>query len=76
MDDISAVNIMVFGVITSDANVMPPFIFPQGLWLNTKTHTNCTEREVLPGGWSKALCLVTGFCSMPHNQENPVMAVR
>lgn len=46
-------NIMVFGVVTSDGDVMPPFMFPQGLRLNTDGYIKCLEEVVLP--WIKGV---------------------
>ena len=36
------------GVVNSDGNVMPPFIFPHGLRLNTGANVKCTEDLVQP----------------------------
>ena len=41
-------HIMVFGVVTSDADVMPPFIFQQGLRLNTESKTKSLAEVDLP----------------------------
>ena len=38
---------MVFGVVTSDGDVMPPFIFPHGLRLNMEANIKCLEELVL-----------------------------
>ena len=37
------VHIMVFGVVTSDGDVMPTFIFPHGLTLNTVAYSKRLE---------------------------------
>ena len=42
------VHIMVFGVVSSDGDIMPPFIFPHGLKLNTEAYIKCLEKVVLP----------------------------
>ena len=41
------VHIMVFGVIASDSDIMPPFIFLYGLRLNWETYIKCLEEVVL-----------------------------
>ena len=40
--------IMVFGVVTSEGDVMPPHIFPQGLRVNTEAYLEVLEAVVLP----------------------------
>ena len=67
------VYIMVFGVVTSDGDVMPSFIFPQSFRLNTEDDIKCLDRE---GGYWNTVRLVRGLCSMPHKQKNPVLTVR
>ena len=42
------VHIMVFGLVTSDGDIMPPFIFPHGLRFNTEAYIKCLEKVVLP----------------------------
>ena len=42
------VNIIMFGVVTGDDDVIPPFIFPQSLRHNTET-------DIVPGKESAAL---------------------
>ena len=69
---------VVAWMITSDGDVLSPFIFPYGLKLNTDTNifeenVSFVDRE--NGKW-KALCLATTLCNMPHKQETPVLAVR
>ena len=41
------VHVMVFGVVSSDGNIMNPFIFPHGLILNANTDIKCLEEVVL-----------------------------
>ena len=41
------VSIMVFGIVTSDGDVMLPFIFSRGLSLNMETYIKCLEEVVL-----------------------------
>ena len=41
-------NIIVFGVVTSDGNIIPPFIFLHGPRLNPKASIKCLEEVVLP----------------------------
>ena len=41
------VHIIVFGVITSDNDVIPPFIFPNGLRLNIKAYIKCLEEVMV-----------------------------
>ena len=48
---------MVFGVVTSDSDVMPSFIFWHSLTLNTETH-------IVPGGSNSWLEEEDG--TMPH----------
>ena len=43
-----SVHIMVFGVVTSDSDVMLTFIFPHGLRHNTKAYIKCLEEVQLP----------------------------
>ncbi len=42
-----SVHIMVFGGITREGDVRPPFIFPLRLRLNTETYLKCLEEVVL-----------------------------
>ena len=71
------VHTMVFGVVTSNGNVMPSFIFPYGLRLNTEAYVNYLEKVVLP--WIKRvfvgrpIYVATGLCTMPHKRENPIL---
>ena len=37
---------MVFGVVTSDGNVMLPFIFPHSIRFNTEAYIKCLEKVV------------------------------
>ena len=39
---------MSFEVVTSDVDVMPPFIFPHGLRPNTEAYVKYPEEAVLP----------------------------
>ena len=59
-------HIVCFGVVTSDSDVMPPFIFPHSLWLNMEA---CVKRLAAgrPYIWQQD-------CIMPHKQENSVLA--
>ena len=58
--DENPIHIMVFGVVTSDSDIMPPFIFPQRLG----------RGSAFPGsrGWPQA----TGLCVLLLKQENCV----
>ena len=38
---------MVFGMVTSNGDIMPPFIFPHSLRLNTEAHIKYLEEIVL-----------------------------
>ena len=40
----TSVHIMVFGVVTSNGNVIPSFIFPHGLKFNTEAYSVCYEK--------------------------------
>ena len=42
------VHIIEFGVITNNANVIPPFSYPHGLRLNMEAYINCFKQVVLP----------------------------
>ena len=41
-------NVMVFGVVSSEGHVMPPYIFPKGLKVNTTEYLKVLEMYVLP----------------------------
>ena len=41
------VHIMVFGVVSCDGDVMPPFIFLHGLNLNIEAYIKCLQKIVL-----------------------------
>ena len=58
------VNIMVFGMVTSNGDVMPPFFFAHGLRLNTEAYIKCLEEVVLP--WIKR----QKNCAILHKQKN------
>ena len=45
---IPIVHIMVFGMVTSDGDIMPLFIFPHGLRFNREAYIKCLEKIVLP----------------------------
>ena len=47
------VHIMMFGLVTSDNDIMSPFIFPNGLRLNMEAYIKYLEEVMLPGsrGW-------------------------
>ena len=36
-----------FGIVTSDGDVMPPFIFPHGFIFNTKAYIKCLKKVEL-----------------------------
>ena len=40
--------VMVFGVVSSEGHVMPPYIFPKGLKVNTEEYLKVLEMHVLP----------------------------
>ncbi len=42
------VHIMMFGVVTTDGDIIPPFIFLQGLELNTEAYVKFLEEVMLP----------------------------
>ena len=67
----------VFVVVTSDNDIMPPFIFLHGLKLNIyivpRGRSAALNRE--SGCW-KTLGLTTRPFAMPNKQENPFLAER
>ena len=70
---------MVLGVVTSDGDVKPPFILPHDLRFNMETYMvpegGCTQLVQEVSCW-KTLYLATGFCTIPHKQENSMLSVR
>ena len=42
------VNIMMFGKVTSNDDIMLPFIFPNGIRINMKAYIKCLEEVILP----------------------------
>ena len=63
------VHIMVFGVVTSEENIMSPSIFPHGLRLNTENYITYLKEVVLIWslGWMlRNLRLAKGFYTMAH----------
>ena len=78
MKDKQPVHIIVFGVVTSNDD-NPPFTLPHGFRLNKEAYIKCLKVVVL--SWiertfAQRLCLTTSLCTMPHKQENPVLAMR
>ena len=51
---------MVFGVVTSNNDVMLSLIFPQGLRLNTETYIKCLDQE-------------SGFWRILHHATQPII---
>ena len=76
------VSLMVFGVVTSNGDVMLWFIFPHDLKLNTEVNIKCLKEVVthpqseLWGWLSEDSGNRTLHCTLPHKQENPVLDVR
>ena len=73
------VHIVVFGVVTSDGDVILPFIFLHGLRFNTLTYIMYLEAVVLP--WNERMAAGRSYVwqqdfAMPYKQENPVLAIR
>ena len=73
------VQMIALWMVTSNGNVLPPFIFPNGLKLNIKAYTKSLEKEVPL--WIKRVAARRPFiwqqdCTMPHKQKNLVWAVR
>ena len=69
----------VFGVVTSDDDIMFKFIFPLGLRLNIEIYINGLEKVVLlsiekVAAWRSYI--LQQDCAMPHKQENSILAVR
>ena len=74
-----SVHIMVFGVVKSKSDVMPPFISPHNLMLSREVYIKCLVEVELPWiEWlvAKRLHLATELGAMPHKQENPILTVR
>ena len=48
------VHIMMFEMVISNVNIMPPFIYPHGAWLNTETYIKYLEEVMLfeSRGWA------------------------
>ena len=70
--------IIMFGVVTSDNDIMPQFIWPHGFRFNTGTYMpgdSSADLDQESDSW-KTLHLVTGHCAMSHGQENPVFIFR
>ena len=69
--------IMVFGVVTSDGDVMPPFIFAQTQHggLHQKPSWGITAQNCNGGCW-KTLHLATRLWTMPHKQEKRVLVIK
>ena len=68
---------MVFGMVTSDGDVIPPFIYPHGLRLNKEAYIKCLEGVVPTGstGWLLEDPMSGNrTLSHAHKQENPVLA--
>ena len=45
------VHIRAFGMVTSNGDLIPPFIFPYGIRLNKEAYIKCLEEIVMP--WIK-----------------------
>ena len=70
----------MFRVVTSDGDIIPPFIFPQGLRLNTEAYIKWVKELELT--WTEMVVAGRLYvcqqdsASFPLEQENPVLAVR
>ena len=64
------VHIMMFGLVTSDGNLVSAFIFAYGSRLNTEVFIKCLEEVVLSLSDRVA---VTGLWTMPSKYENPLL---
>ena len=71
--------VMVFGVVSSDVNIMPPHIFEVGLKVNTKMYLEecaeeCDDPLVQSGGRWQTLGVAAGFGTGPQVQRDPGLA--
>ena len=71
-----SIHIMVFGVVTCNGDIMPPFIFPHDHTLNMEVYIKNLKEVVLP--WIKRVAAAKPYdwqqdCAMPHKQENLVL---
>ena len=62
--------VMVFGVVSSEANIMPPHIFEVGLKINTKVYLDVLKSVVIPWCYQVAAGLGAG----PQVQRDPGLA--
>ena len=70
---------MVFGVVTSNGDIMPPFIFLHGFKLNMEIYIKFLEEVVLL--WIKWVVAARPIIwqqdyTMPHKQVDPVLIVK
>ena len=64
--------VMVFGVVSSEGHIMPPYIFKVGLKVNTKVYLDteeCGDPLVQLGGWWQTLGVAAGLSIGPQVQE-------
>ena len=69
--------VMVFGVVSSEGHVMPPYIFQKGLKVNTVKYLTVLEMHVLPWIHKVAagrLCVATGLGALPYIEKNATFA--
>ena len=64
-----SIPILVFGVVISDGEIMPPFIFSHGLTQHEGPH-QVTGGGTQEGGCFKTLRLATEFYITPNKQQN------
>ena len=69
---------MVFGVVSSEGHIMPPYIFEVGLKVNTKVYLDVLKSVVIPwfnqvaGG--RPLAVASGLGAGPQVQRDPGLA--
>ena len=66
--------VMVFGVVSSEGYIMPPYIFEIGLKVNTKVYLDVLKSVLIPlvqsGGWWQTLGVVAGLGASPQVQRD------
>ena len=66
------VTVMVFGVVSSEGNIMPPHIFEVGLKVNTKVYLDVLMQS---GSWWQTLGVAAGLGAGPQVQRDPGLAL-
>ena len=66
--------VMVFGVVSSEAHIMPPHIFEVSLKVNTKVYLDVLKSLVQSGGRWKTLGVAARLGAGPQVQRDPGLA--